>query len=1153
MKNLSVLILAIVMVGCGGGSITPATSTATPTQPSLTLNEIVVTPSTATVVPGIPQKFSAQAYDKNNKPVSATFAWSTDANATVNSSGTSTTFQSDTVGGYTVTATAEGASGNASITVAESTALTSISVSPVTTSIYLGSTQLLNVVGFDGAGNVIPITAGSLQLVLPNGVNNVALVGQTNSSVTLQGNALTTNSITASLRVNAAVVSNSFSLTVIPAPSQISSIVISPLTVTIVQGATQTFTAAIFDQNGNPFTGAADFWTVTNGDATLVNTGIDGPVASVQGTNVGTTQVVVTSGSLSATATLTIVPKPTPPPSACTLASIVLSPPSLNLLFGATAVVNVQGFDLGNQPCSIPLGWSLSIVQGGSGVGSDAIIVRSYTANSATVQGVIADSDLYVVATSVATSGTVQSAPVSASVAAPPPPPPTLATIVLSPSAGSIKQGESKNFTASTLDQYGNPIAASLVWTVTNGESVNAGTVTAPVAGNAVVTATSGNIFGTASLTIVAPVLSSIAVSPMAASIAVGQGQQFSAQGFDQWGNSMAIPSLMWSASNGDAVVSNTGLAAGVSADKGVGIVASSGAIQSAAASLTVLPLVPTTLTVAPLSPLFVGGTQQASATVLDQFGKPMNVPVSWSSLNADATVSGSGLVTAVSAGSATITATTGGVSNSSSFTVTAYVLTTITVTSPLRLIYTGAYGSTVQMSAQGFDQFNNPMTVPFTWSSDNSAATVTGGLVQGVTVGTANISASSGAVSGSFNISVVQEPSILTTITVTPGSGWTYVDGKPVQFSAVAMDQFNNPLTVTFTWSSTAPATVDGTGLATGVSAGTANITATASLLTPELNKTFSVTSPASTLSVGSAPALAVIQLAPSSVTLAVAEPIGDLPNSTQMAATALDQYGNIMPETFIWTSYNPAVATVDSNGNVVGFFVGTAQIGVSALGVQAVPAIVNVTRAPAVLTTLTVNPPSPSVFPGGIVTLTPTALDQFNNPFPVAFTWLSDSSNATVDGQGNVTGVAAGTANVTVYAGSLSAPSAITIEQLQDVSGAWVFTFTVGGYSAQITATLQQSTGAITCAPYTKGGLTAFYWPPSNNIFYGSPSQYETCSGINFDDQVTLQFGDYLGNTTTLTGVISPAAPTILNGNITGSTPQNISFSGPFSGQHQ
>src|SRR5438093_8280265 len=72
------------------------------------------------------------------------------------------------------------------------------------------------------------------------------------------------------------------------------------------------------------------------------------------------------------------------------------------------------------------------------------------------------------------------------------------------------------------------------------------------------------------------------------------------------------------------------------------------------------------------------GGTQQFAATLKDATGNVLTGrTITWTSSNAAiAAVNGSGLETAVAAGSATVTATSGGNTTRVSFTVTATAIT---------------------------------------------------------------------------------------------------------------------------------------------------------------------------------------------------------------------------------------------------------------------------------------------------------------------------------------------------------------------------------------------------------------------------------------------------------------------------------------------
>src|SRR5205807_5855272 len=116
------------------------------------------------------------------------------------------------------------------------------------------------------------------------------------------------------------------------------------------------------------------------------------------------------------------------------------------------------------------------------------------------------------------------------------------------------------------------------------------------------------------------------------------------------------------------------------------------------------------------------------------------------------------------------------------------------------------------------------------TWASSNTAvATVNGsGLVTGVAAGAATITATSEGQGGTAAITVTPVP--VASVTVAPASASVTV-GQTAQLTATPKDASGNPLAgrvVTWGSSNTAVATVNGSGLVTGVAAGAATITAT-------------------------------------------------------------------------------------------------------------------------------------------------------------------------------------------------------------------------------------------------------------------------------------------------------------------------------------
>ena len=248
------------------------------------------------------------------------------------------------------------------------------------------------------------------------------------------------------------------------------------------------------------------------------------------------------------------------------------------------------------------------------------------------------------------------------------------------------------------------------------------------------------------------------------------------------------------------------------------------------------------TVTVAPQADtLAVSETVQLTVVVASSSGAPLAKTIDWSSGDTQtATVSSAGVVTALRAGSTTITATSEGKSGTASIVVLATTpppppppapVATVTV-SPASASVESA--KTVQLTATLHDASGNQLTGrAITWTSLNpSVATVsTSGLVSGITAGTANVFAASEGKSDTATITVVAAPppppTPVASVTVAPATA-SIETTKTVQLSATLKDANGGTLTGrSITWTSLNPnvATVSGTGLVTGVSAGSANV----------------------------------------------------------------------------------------------------------------------------------------------------------------------------------------------------------------------------------------------------------------------------------------------------------------------------------------
>jgi uncharacterized protein YjdB len=252
---------------------------------------------------------------------------------------------------------------------------------------------------------------------------------------------------------------------------------------------------------------------------------------------------------------------------------------------------------------------------------------------------------------------------------------------------------------------------------------------------------------------------------------------------------------------------------------------------QSASSTITVTLVPVASVSVSPTSAsINVGATQQLSATPKDGSGNTLTGrTITWASDNAAAaTVSSSGLVRGVAAGTAHVTATCEGQSASSTITVILVPVASVTVSPASASL---SIGATQQLTATPKDGSGNTLTGrTITWASDNTAAATvsSSGLVRGVAAGTANVTATCEGQSASSTITVVVVP--VASVAVTPSPASVQV-GSTVQLTATPKDASGNTLTGrTITWASdnTAAATVSSSGLVSGVAAGTANVTAT-------------------------------------------------------------------------------------------------------------------------------------------------------------------------------------------------------------------------------------------------------------------------------------------------------------------------------------
>lgn len=188
-----------------------------------------------------------------------------------------------------------------------------------------------------------------------------------------------------------------------------------------------------------------------------------------------------------------------------------------------------------------------------------------------------------------------------------------------------------------------------------------------------------------------------------------------------------------------------------------------------------------------------------------------------------------------------------------------------------------------------------------------------------------------------------------------------------------------------------------------------------------------------------------------PRPTTLAVSPTTAELTAfgaTVQLAAEVRDQNAEVVAGgTVAWASSSPAVATVDGSGLVTAAGNGETTITASA-GAASGSAEITVTQA---IDAVTVSPMEGTIGSGETLRLSAEAFDENGHAVAeVEFSWeSSDTSVATVDMSGLVTGADVGVATITARAGGGQGTAEVTVTDLvaQDRAALVAFYRAAGG----------------------------------------------------------------------------------------------------------
>ena len=296
-------------------------------------------------------------------------------------------------------------------------------------------------------------------------------------------------------------------------------------------------------------------------------------------------------------------------------------------------------------------------------------------------------------------------------------------------------------------------------------------------------------------------------------------------------------------------------------------------------------------------------------------------------------------------------------------------------------------------------------------WNSGTpSVATVSdNGLVTGVGVGTATITATNSA---------GQTSSILITVNPVVASGvvlnvqdMTLLVGQTDKLTATVTPDNTTDKTITWKSDNEAVATVGTDGTVTAVSVGIANITATCG----DATATCKVT---------------VNPVVASGVTLNVQDMTLLVGQTDKLTATVTPN--NTTDKTITWKSDNEAVATVGADGTVTAITVGIANITATCGDATAT---CKVTVNPVVASGVVLNVQDMTLLVGQTDKLTATVTPE--NTTDKTIIWKSDNEAvATVGTDGTVTAVSVGVANITATCGEATATCNVTVYGPDDVT---------------------------------------------------------------------------------------------------------------------
>lgn len=409
-----------------------------------------------------------------------------------------------------------------------------------------------------------------------------------------------------------------------------------------------------------------------------------------------------------------------------------------------------------------------------------------------------------------------------------------VASVVVTPATVSMRVGVTAPLQAQTLDSDGQPLTGRVTtWTSSNNAiaTVNAqGVVTGVSVGAATITATSEGRAGQAAVTVTLTPVQTVVVSPAVDTLAVGTERAHTAVLRDAANNVLTGRALAWSSNNvAVASVSSSGVVTGLGPGTVTISATSEGRIGTA--TVVVLARLAGAVTLTPSSnTVVVGATQQLVTQITDSLGNLLTGrPVVYASdAPTVASVSATGLVTALSPGNARITASSEGKTGTATVQVINVPVATVQVTPTTTSLFVGATQQLAAVARSAANTVLTGRTVTWTSGAPGIASVTANGLVTALSPGVAIVLATIDGVTASSTVTV-SVPAVAS-IVITPVDPTVAVFGT-LPLVATLRDANGNTLTgraVTWTSADESVAFVSSTGIVAGFKVGTVRITVT-------------------------------------------------------------------------------------------------------------------------------------------------------------------------------------------------------------------------------------------------------------------------------------------------------------------------------------